>query len=314
MNPPNSDMVFPITSICIRVLLSVLLFAFIKYKTSFENPGTLGVFASILFFLFSIMGILGIFFILNEISKGPRKSLLYHIDKEEGENIDDPSDYHKQSLLDISELREVAPLAEGMTDDKTIVRIATIQAMEDADVTSIRNVLIESKKDKSKDVQYFSHEALKKISESYMEKIKKLTDTINNSEPNFHDYKKLADLYAEFGHKKVDHPILVEFYRKEAIKYYKDLLVNYPENKNIIIANIIPVLFENSDYEECIKYCDEIGNDTEFISKSIEFKARCFFQSRKIGSLKRFAEKEVKSDVSAINNFIELYKEEIHNG
>ena len=314
MNPPRPGILLPIVLLSIRGLFGFMLFAFIKYETKYENAGILGLFTFIFFYIFSIMGIVGIFFVLNDISKGSKKSSLYHIDNEEGENIEESSDPDKQAFMNFDEMREVAPLADGMVDDKTIVRIATIQAMEALDVTHIRNVLVDSKSDKSKDVQYFAQEALTKISDTYMRKIKELTDIVNNSEPNYEDYKKLADIYAEYAHKNIEHPILVEFYRKEAIKYYNDLLQNYPEQKNSILANLIPVLFENQNYKECIKYCDEIYNDPTLTSNSIKFKARGLFQTRDIGSLKKFAEKENKSNVAAINDFIELSNEEFQNG
>lgn len=314
MNPPSPGIMIPLVLLSIRGLFGFMLFALIKYKTEFENAGILGVFTSIFFYIFSIMGIVGIIFVLHEVSKNSKKSSLYHIDKEEGEDIEESSDSHKQSLVNVNEMREVAPLADGMTDDKTVVRIATIQAMEDLDATHVRNVLVSSKSDKSKDVQYFAQEALTKISDSYLRKIKKLADIVNNSEPNYEDYKNLADVYAEYAHKNIEHPILVEFYRKEAIKYYSDLIENYPRNQNEILKDLIPVLFENNNYKECIKYCDEIYNDPILSSTAIEFKARCLFNTRDIGSLKSFTEKETRSGVSAINDFIELSKEEFQNG
>ncbi len=314
MNPPKPGIAVPIISLSIRVSLSFLLFAFIKSKTRCENPGILGSFTAISFFLFSIIGIAGTFFIINEARKGSHKHALYHIDKEEGEEIDAPLDYHNQSLINLNEMREVAPLAEGMTDDKTMVRIATIRAMEDASVTNIRNVIVDSINDKSKDVQYFAHEALKKISNSYIKKIKQLTNIINNSEPTYDNYKELADLYAEFAHKNVEHPVLVEFYRKEAIKHYNNLLNDYPDNRIIILTNLIAVLFENGDYETCIKYCKEAYNYPEFVSMSIEFKARCLFQLRDIKSLKKLATKEEVQNVSVLRDFMDMCKEELYYG
>ena len=202
----------------------------------------------------------------------------------------------------------------GLADDKTIVRIATIQAMENLDDTNIFSLIVDSKSDKSRDVQYFAQDALTKVSDSYMKKIKKLTDTINNSEPNYKNFKALADIYAEFAHKNIEHPILVEFYRKEAMKFYNDLLSNYPDRQNAILKKFIPVLFENGNYKECIKYCDAIYDDPILKLKSIEYKARCLFQTRNIGTLKEFAKKESRSGVPAINGFMELSKEEFQNG
>ncbi len=316
MNPPKPSIAVPIISLSIRISLSLLLFAFIKSKTRCKNPGILGSFTAIFFFLFSIIGIVGTFFIINEVRKGSHNHALYHIDKEEGEEIDDPLDYHSQSLLslNLNEIREVAPLADGMTDDETMVRIATIRAIENSSITNIRDVLADSINDKSKDVQYFAHEALKKISDSYIKKIKQRINIINNSEPTYDNYKKLADLYAEFAHKNVEHSDLVEFYRKEAIKYYNNLLKDYPSNRIIILSNLIAVLFESRDYEECIKCCEEIYNYPEFVSMSIEFNARCLFQLRDMKSLKKFVTWEKVQNVPMLSNFMNIHKEELHYG
>lgn len=314
IHPAKPGPVFPLILLSIRGGISFMLFALFKYKTKFDNAGILGLFTSVFYFVFSVMGIGCMFLVLKEISNENRKlASLYHIDKEEGENDEDSSDIDDDTSINFDEIREVAPLTDGLADDASKIRIATIQAMEGLDDTNLFSHIVDSKNDKSRNVQYFAQDALTKVSDSYMKKIKELTDTINKSEPNYEDYKALADIYAEFAHKNIEHKILVEFYRKEAMKFYNDLLSNYPDRQHSILEKFIPVLFENGNYKECLEYCDVIYDDPILKSKSIEYKARCFFQARNIGTLKKLAEKESNSNLSAINNFLELCKE-VHDG
>ncbi|MEA1949269.1 MAG: hypothetical protein U9N83_18460 [Thermodesulfobacteriota bacterium] len=291
------------------------MFLLVRYKLRHEDAMLLGLFTSILFYFFGIIGLSGMYFVFNTMAKpSAQKASLYHIDKEEGEETPDSIVSDQPISIRFDELREVAPLADGMTDDDTIIRIAAISAIEETDSTHLFNILTDSRKDTAKEVQYSAHEALKKISDAYMKKIRKLTDVINKSGPDYETFKELADLYAELAHKNIEHPILVRFYRQEAIKYYSDLLKNYQQHRNAILAGLIPVLYENSDYKECIKYCEELYKDPELCSKSIEFKARCLFKIRDIRSLEQFMQKQRNSNLAAINNFIELSEYGLYDG
>ncbi len=247
------------------------------------------------------------YFVFNAIAESSSQSAtLYHIDKEEGEETSSSDIAGKPTSINFNELREVAPLADGMTDADTKLRIATIHAIEETDSTGLFNVLVDSRKDKAKEVQYFAHEALKKASDFYMNKIKKCMDIINKTEPHYENFKELADLYAELAHKNIEHPILINFYRKEAIKYYSDLLINFQEHQDAILSSIIPVLYEKGDYKECIQYCEMLYGSSELSINSIEYKARCLFRIRDMDSLKKFAQQEKQSNVPAINYFNEV--------
>lgn len=291
----------------IRSLYCAAVFLFIKHKIKLDNPVLLGLFSSILLFLFGIMGLFVMCLVFKALTESSSQSaMLYHIDKEEGEETAASDNTGVPASINFDELRQVAPLADGMTDADTKLRIATIHAIEETDSTRLFNVLVDSRKDKAKEVQYFAHEALKKASDFYMNKIKKCMDSINKSEPRYEDFKELADLYAELAHKNIEHPILVNFYRKEAIKYYSDLLKNFQEHRDAILSSIIPVLYENGDYKECIQYCEKLYGVPELSTISIEFKARCLFRIRDIDTLKKFAQQEKQSKVLAINYFNEV--------
>ena len=245
---------------------------------------------------------------------GAQKAMLYHIDKEEGEDISDPYISDKQIMINFDELREVAPLADGMTDDDILMRIAAISAIEETDSTKMFNILIDSKKDKAKEVQYYAHEALKKIGDKYMRRINVLTGIINKHGQDYITYKELADLYAMLAHKNLEHPILVRFYRQEAIKYYSELLEKYSNYRKTILGSLIPVLYENGEYTKCVKYCKELYNDTDYYTLSAEFIARCYFSARDIKSLIRYTQKEYQKNIASINNYIEFQENNVSNG
>lgn len=305
----------PVFFLCIRVMFCTALFLFASHKTSHKESLLLGILTSFLFFFFGIFGLCAMYFTFNTINKvNPQKALLYHIDKEEGEETPDSFGSEKQILLNFEDLREVAPLADGMTDDDTLMRIAAISAIEETDSTKLFNILIDSKKDKAKEVQYFAHEALKKIGDRYMKRINELTGIINKSGSDYQTSKELADLYAVLAHKNIEHPILVRFYRQEAIKYYSNILENYQYFRKTILASLIPVLYENGDCRACVKCCEELYQDPEYHPISIEFKARCLFKTRDIKSLERFVQKEKHKNIVSINNFIEFHGRSSSNG
>ncbi len=304
---PGNIMISSTAFLCVRGIYCAAAFLFIKYTIKLDNPILLGLFSSILFFLFGIIGLFVMYFVFNAIAESSSQAAtLYHIDKEEGEGTSTPDIAGGPAPIKFDELREVAPLADGMTDADTKLRIATIHAIEETDSTRLFNVLVDSRKDQAKEVQYFAHEALKKASDFYMNKIKKCMDIINKSEPRYENFKELADLYAELAHKNIEHPILVSFYRKEAIKYYSDLLTNFQEHRDAILSNIIPVLYENGDFKECIQYCDKLYRAPKLSTISIEFKARCLFQMRDMNSLRKLAQQEKQSNIPAINHFNEV--------
>ncbi len=318
MTHPRNIGISPIAFLGARVVLCTIIFFFIRYKIKHLESMLLGLFTVILFFLFSIIGLLTMIFIFDIATRfNTPKALLYHIDKQEEKGSDNRETIlsEEQILINFDDLHELSPLADGMTDDDTLMRIAAISAIEETDSTKLFNILIDSKQDKSKEVQYFAHEALKKIGDKYMKKINNLTFSINNGGPgpDYQTLKELADLYAVLAHKNIEHPILVRFYRQEAIRYYLGLLNNYQQYHQSILASLITVLYENGDYSACIKYCDELC-DTEYFPKSIEYKARCYFELRDIRSLKQLVQIETNSNFNSLNNFIEFHKDSVSNG
>jgi hypothetical protein len=312
---PGNIVVSPIVFLSVRGVFSIILFLLVKYKLKHESAMFLGLFTSIIFYFLGIIGLSGMYFVFNTVAEpSAQKASLYHIDKEEGEETPDSIVSDQPISIRFDELYEVAPLADGMTDDDTVIRVAAISAIEETDSTQLFSVISDSRKDTAKEVQYFAHEALKKVSDAYMKKIKELIDDINKSGSSYETFKELADLYADLAHKNIEHPILVRFYRQEAIKYYSDLLKNYQQHRNAILEGLIPVLYENGDYKECIKYSEELYQDPELSSKSIEFKARCLFKMRDIRTLEQFIQNQKNSNLVSINNFIELSEYGLNDG
>jgi hypothetical protein len=309
IHPASSDN-FHIIFLAFRTVISVIVYFVVKNIVKHNDSNFIGIVAGILYYLFSIIGLLGVYLIFNSISKSTsKKALIYHIDKDVEEEQDSII-FEKPISINFSELQEVAPLADGMTDDDTLMRIATISAIEETDSTKLFNVLIESKKDKAKEVQYYAHEALKKVGDKYTKKINDLMGKINRSNPDYKTFKELADLYAVLSHKNIEHPILVRFYRQEAIKYYSDLLSNYQEHRKSILAGLISVIYENGDYRLCINYCKELAEDPELSFKSLEYIFRSLFKLRDIESLKELA--QLKSNTYP--ELTEKYLELIRNG
>lgn len=312
---PQNNEIYPQIFLITRIIFCTIIFLFVRSKTKDKDLNILNIFTPIFFFLFGVIGLLAMYFIFNIIKDhSTQKAQLYHIDKEEGDERLHSYISDKHVLINFDELREVAPLADGMTDDDTLMRIAAINAIEETDSTKMFNILIDSKSDKAKEVQYYAHEALKKIGDKYMRRINVLTGIINKQGQDYFTFKELADLYAILAHKNLEHPILVRFYRLEAIKYYSEILEKYSHYRKTILSSLIPVLYENGEYDKCVKYCEELYMDTDYYSLSVEFIARCLFQARDIKSLKRFIQKEKRSNITSINNYIELQQNNISNG
>jgi hypothetical protein len=299
-----------------RGLFSVLVLLLVRYYTRSEsiNSTVLGVLSGIFLYIGSIGGIIAICLILIKFfDQSLQTGMIHHIDQEEGEGSEVSGG--DRVYIDISELLKVAPLADGMTEAQKEIRIAAVLAMEeimeDVDATSIRNTLIESGNDPAKEVQFYAHEALKKMSDSYTEKIKRLMDIVNNQpDPGYETYKELADLYAQFADANIEHPILIKFYRQEAVKYYAHILQQYPQYRNAILQKFIPALYQNKEYARCLQYCEETRQEPELSSLSILYTARCLFNTRDMVSLKQFARQTSHSDVEAIKNFIALCESE----
>lgn len=304
----TEDMSYPLLILVgVRGVFSILLYYFVRYKRREEKAVIIGVIASILYHFFSIIGMLGMCYIFNTVTNSSsRKALLYHIDKEEGEQPEETDLLEELISIDFDELREVAPLADGITDEDAIMRIAAINAIEETNSTYLLKTLFDYKNDAKKEVQYYAHEALKKIGDKYMKKINELTKIINKSVPDYKTFKELADLYAMLAHKNIEHPIIVRFYRQEAIKYYTFMLKKYHQHRKKILRKLIPVLYENSDYRLCIKHCEEIGKYPELYGKSVDYKARCLFKIRDIKTLEQLAESISSDDMVSIKNYKEL--------
>jgi hypothetical protein len=296
----------------VRGIFSILLYYYIRFKIKHEKAIVLGIITSILYHFYSVIGMLGACFIFHSVTTpSSHKALLYHIDKEEGEEIAESDLLEELISLDFDELREVAPLADGITDENAIMRIAAINAIEETNSTSLVKTLIDYKNDTAKEVQYYAHEALKKIGDNYLRKINELTNMINKTVPDYKTFKELADLYAILAHKNIEHPIIVRFYRQEAIKYYTDMLKTYRQHRRKILDKLIPVLYENGDYRLCIKYCEEICKNPELYVKGIDYKARCLFKIRDIKSLEQLAQSEANIKTVSIKNYKELIGSDI---
>lgn len=270
-----------------KIFLTFLIFMMIKSQTE-KNKNhliVLGFFVFIFNFFYSLFGVIAILFILRSYYWETSKSAtLYHIDQEEGEISGDTEITKK---ISIRELTRVAPLIDGLTDDDKNNRIATVLAMEQLiDYPSIRNALMRAANDPQKEVQYYINDALKKVSEEYMDKIKKQLDIINKSEPTYESYKKLADFYGHLAIANIDHIDLIKFYYIEMEKYYMHLIENYPENKIEILHQLIPALYSSKAYDKCISLCEEVEGISELSSISVLYKLRSLFGLKKLDAVR----------------------------
>jgi hypothetical protein len=98
----------------------------------------------------------------------------------------------------------------------------------------------------------------------------------------------------------------VRFYRQEAIKYYTNILKKYHQYRKTILESLIPVLYENSDYLLCIKYCEELCKYPELYIKGIDYKARSLFKIRDIRSLEKLVQLEENAKLVSLKNYKEL--------
>lgn len=270
-------------------------------------------FAGLFLAAFSVFGVMAMLAVLKLVrQEGRPHSLLYHIDQEAGaeDSADDAPPLHE---INLHELRKVAPLADAMTDDQKNIRVAAILAMEQVEVPSIRRALLAARNDPSKEVQYYAHEALKKIGEAYTNRIKHLTARMNASdEPGFEEYHHLADAYAEFAQAGIEHPVLVAFYWQEAVRYYGYLLETYPDRQQIILQRLIPALYATRAYDRCAAYCEQSLTDAALRDLCIEYQARCLFAMRKVAALTTFAAQTHDADVDVLTNFHALCEESRH--
>lgn len=302
--------------LAIRVCCAGLVFGIITYYTRAEtfNAKIVGALAAIFLYIGSVFGLLGIVVILRKhVRHALQSGHIYHIDHEEGDMPEKDGKGESQGL-DIQELLHVAPLADGMTDERKEIRVAAVLAMEEImnqpDADSIRTTLIESGNDPAKEVQFYAHEALKKMSDEYTEAIKRLMDIVNTSSaPDYETYKALADLYAQFADAKTEHPLLIKFYRQEAAKYYAHILEHYPQERHVILQQFIPALYQNKDYNRCIEYCESVQQEPELTSLAVLYKARCLFDTRKIAELTQFARQMAQSGDNSMKDFLILSEE-----
>ena len=307
--------------VVVRILLGISIFFLVNSRMKFVsiNSNVLGLFTCIFFMLFGVLGIAGMFAVFKMASnKSYQTGILYHIDREVGEEVQDSMFPDDQSTVSLAELRKVAPLTDSMTDEHEEIRIAAIQAMEDIDSVTMRKILVESRNDPSKEVRYYANEALEKLSNTYTAKIKNLLKIINNTcDPGYETYKQLADVYAEFATLNIEPPNLNRFYRQQSVKYYSHLLERYPVQRGAILEKFIPVLYQNKDYRQCLEYCEEVSQTPEFASISMLYKIRCLFDMRQILSLKQLATniknskalvkaKEKNPAIIALDNFFEF--------
>lgn len=302
--------------IVLRGLLSGLVVGLVRGHGPLQqslNTKLVGLLAAILCYLGSCFGILAMGLVLRKFSAHTLQTgKLHHIDQEEGETPEADSQTDDEVMLE--ELLKVAPLADGMTDDQKEIRIATVLAMEeimeDKNAESIRRILMESGNDPLKEVQFYAHEALKKLGDEYTERIKTLMNVVNTSDnPGYEVFKELADLYEEFAATNIEHLTLIKFYRQEAVKYYAHLLKHYPDKRNQILQQFIPALYQNKEYERCLQYCEDIRQETgdpTLRSLCQLYTARCLFDTRQMAALKQFARQAGDSDIPAMTNFLKL--------
>lgn len=281
----------PLVFVLSKIVFAVLVFLLIKprMKRAAQGLDIVGFFVFTLVITFSLFGVITLIIIMeSSFGEKIKKAKIYHIDQEEGELVPDEIDEHDS--VPLRELTKVAPLVDGLTDDEKKNRIATIQAMDHMiDFPSIRESLISAKSDPHKEVQYYVNDVLKKVTEKCMGQIKNQLDIINNAEPTYESYKKLADLYAYIANASIDHPVLVDFYHQESAKYYAYLLENYPESKVEVLKQLIPAVYQNKEYDECLKLCEQVKGIGELNSIAMLFKLRSLFKLRKVALLKEEA-------------------------
>lgn len=250
-------------------------------------------------------------------SRTPPTARLYHIDQEEGERglPDAESEERSAARIRLDELRKVAPLADGMTDEDKDIRVAAILAMDGVDSPHIRDVLLAATDDPHKAVQYYALEVLKKIGDEYTKQIKTLLNRINTeSNPGYETYKRLADLYAQFAASGIEHPVLMAFYQQESVKYYSHILKAYPERRKETLQQVIPALHANADYRRCVALCEEVRHDPDLAEMAILYTARSLFDLRDLPALKAFALQEHDSGLEALPQFLQLAGEEAWHG
>jgi hypothetical protein len=318
----------PAALVGLHIALCVVLFFFVRqqFKDQGLNANLAGLFTAIQLFIFSLFGMISMILIFRMYVKDAfQTGTLYHIDHEEGEvqEIIHPA----EPQIDIDELRFVSPLIDGMTEEDINKRISTVQAMDEVASNAVHKLLTKSapdeaseaeafdalqqvsqfmldgKTDPHKEVQYFANDAVKKIGDTYTAEIKKLTDAVNAEDPNYETYKKLADTYAQFASTNTDHPILIKFYYQEAAKYYAYIVENYPERRKEVLKNMIPALYANREYEQCLEYCEEVQQDPELSRLALLYKAASLFGMRKIAALKQFVASVKDTDIPQIERF-----------
>lgn len=278
--------IYPIIFLGARGINSVILFSYISYKLRNNSNPFVSFSSTTLYYLFSVIGLFGVYFLTKlALNPSPFTQRIHHIDFDDGEATSESLNYNKQSSINFSELREVAPLVDGLIDNDTVTRIAAIQAIAEVDTINLVNALVESRKDISKDVQYHAYEALQKITDRHLKQIDELKATLILSGSDYDNEKEIADIYASLAHVNIEHPILIHHFREEAIRYYSNILYNYSGHRNIILDCLIPVLYENGDYNLCISYCEELETHPKHAHHSREYKARCLFKQRDIDNL-----------------------------
>jgi len=303
------EMAYPsLMFIFLRVFVATLLFFLAKsqMKDSRFGQSFIGFLLVTVYFVYSLFGMIAFIFVMEIYqARKSKKAKLYHIDQEEGEIGDEnPDDIE---AVPIGELARVAPLIDGLTDDDKDNRIAAIQAMEHLiDHPSIREALIAAKNDAHKEVQYYVNDALKKLTDDYMGKIKNQLEIINNNDPSYESYKTLADLYAYIAIAAIDHPVLVKFYHQESAKYYTYVLENYPEYKLEILKKLIPALYHNKTYDKCLNACEDVKDFPELSSLALLYKMRSLFNLRKIEALKRLTSSVNLNEIVSEDNLFNL--------
>ncbi len=95
-------------------------------------------------------------------------------------------------------------------------------------------------------------------------------------------------MYAEFAAANIESPNLLGFYRQKALQGYAALLENYPDKRQVILNDMIPVLYQQRDYTQCLEYCEEILQHHKFMPTGILYKARCLYDTRQMTLLKLF--------------------------
>lgn len=303
------EMAYPsLTFIVLRVFVATILFFLTKSQTKDSRFGQsfIGFLVLTVYFVYSLFGLIAFIFVMEIYqARKTKKAKLYHIDQEEGEVGDENSNGFES--VPIEELSRVAPLIDGLTDDDKDNRIAAIQAMEQMiDHPSIREALINAKNDPHKEVQYYVNDALKKLTDEYMGKIKNQLEIINNNDPTYESYKTLADLYAYIAIAAIDHPVLVKFYHQESAKYYTYVLENYPKYKLEILKKLIPALYHNKTYDKCLNACEDVKDIPELSSLALLYKMRSLFNLRKIEALKRLTSSVDLNQIVSKDNLFNL--------